>query len=63
MVEYSEFFQNSTVLVTGGADAIGGNLYRKLSTPGAKKVIIIDKLSCSHEWNISKRPEDPIHTR
>jgi nucleoside-diphosphate-sugar epimerase len=50
--DYSEFFQDSTILVTGGAGAIGGNLCRKLSTLGVKKVIILDNLSSSYPWNI-----------
>jgi UDP-glucose 4-epimerase len=57
MEEYSEFYQDSTILVTGGAGAIGGNLCRKLSTLGAKKVIILDNLSSSYEWNISRAPD------
>jgi len=51
---YSEFYEGSTILVTGGAGAIGGNLCRKLSSLGAKKVIILDNLSSSYEWNIPK---------
>jgi nucleoside-diphosphate-sugar epimerase len=42
--------------VTGGAGAIGGNLCRKLSSLNAKNVIILDNLSSSYEWNISKEP-------
>jgi len=53
---YSEFYEGSTILVTGGAGAIGGNLCRKLSSLGAKKVIILDNLSSSYEWNIPKDP-------
>ncbi len=30
MEDYSEFYEESTILVTGGAGAIGGNLCRKL---------------------------------
>jgi len=51
---YSEFYDGSTILVTGGAGAIGGNLCRKLSALNAKKVIILDNLSSSYEWNIPK---------
>jgi UDP-glucose 4-epimerase len=57
MTDYSEFYQDSTILVTGGAGAIGGNLCRKLSTMGAKKVIILDNLSSSYTWNISNTPD------
>jgi nucleoside-diphosphate-sugar epimerase len=54
MEDYSEDYQDSTILVTGGAGAIGGNLCRKLSTRGAKKVIILDNLSSSYPWNIPR---------
>jgi len=54
MADYSEFYRDSIILVTGGAGAIGGNLCRKLSMMGVKKVIILDNLSSSYEWNISK---------
>jgi UDP-glucose 4-epimerase len=57
MEDYSEFYQESTILVTGGAGAIGGNLCRKLSTLGAKKIIVLDNLSSSYEWNIPKTPD------
>jgi len=50
---YSEY-DGKTILVTGGAGAIGGNLCRKLSELNAKKVIILDNLSSSYEWNIPK---------
>lgn len=48
---YSEY-DGKTILVTGGAGAIGGNLSRKLSELNAKLVIILDDLSSSYEWNI-----------
>lgn len=50
---YSEY-DGKTILVTGGAGAIGGNLCRKLSELNAKKVIILDDLSSAYEWNIPK---------
>ena len=45
---FSEY-DGKTILVTGGAGAIGGNLTRKLSGLRAKKVIILDDLSSSYE--------------
>jgi UDP-glucose 4-epimerase len=48
---YSEY-ENKIVLVTGGAGAIGGNLCRVLSELNAKKIIILDDLSSSYQWNI-----------
>ncbi len=50
-----ETFSGKTVLVTGGAGAIGGNLVRTLSDLGTEKVIILDNLSSSYEWNIPQR--------
>ncbi|VVB70262.1 GDP-L-fucose synthase [uncultured archaeon] len=50
---YSEY-DGKTILVTGGAGAIGGNLCRKLSELNAKRIIILDDLSSSYEWNIPK---------
>jgi UDP-glucose 4-epimerase len=47
-------FEGRTVLVTGGAGCVGSNLVRKLSELKAKKVIILDDLSSSYEWNIPR---------
>jgi len=52
MENYCSDYDGKIILVTGGAGAIGGNLCRKLSELGAKKVIILDDLSSSYEWNI-----------
>ena len=52
MEDYYSEYDGKTILVTGGAGAIGGNLCRKLSELNAKKVIILDDLSSSYEWNI-----------
>lgn len=41
-----------TILVTGGAGAIGRNLVESLSKLKAKKIIILDNLSSSYLWNI-----------
>ena len=45
-------FEGRTILVTGGAGCVGSNLVRRLSELNAKKVIILDDLSSSYEWNI-----------
>jgi nucleoside-diphosphate-sugar epimerase len=52
MNELQEGFKGKTVLVTGGAGAIGGNLVRELDNYDTKKIIILDNLSSSYEWNI-----------
>jgi nucleoside-diphosphate-sugar epimerase len=55
--EVYETFEGKTVLVTGGAGAIGGILVRKLNDLKTKKIIIIDNLSSSFEWNLPKGPK------
>lgn len=57
MEEVYETFKGKTVLVTGGAGAIGGNLVRKLNDLKTKKIIIIDNLSSSYEWNLPEGPK------
>lgn len=56
MEDYSADYEDVTILVTGGAGAIGGNLCRALSGLHAKKVIILDNLASSYEWNIPQAP-------
>ena len=51
-MNYLEIYKKQTILITGGAGAIGSNLARKLAESGAEKVIILDDLSASYEWNI-----------
>ena len=51
------------MLVTGGAGAIGSNLVKTLSNLETKKIIIIDDLSSSYEWNIPSKPKSYLHKR
>jgi len=51
-----EIYKDQTILITGGAGAIGSNLSRKMSETGAAKVIILDDLSASYKWNIPNLP-------
>jgi len=55
--EIFEVFDGKTVLVTGGAGAIGSCLSKTLAYFKTKKIIILDDLSSSYEWNI------PIHQK
>ena len=48
------FYTDETILISGGAGAIGSNLSRKLAESGAAKVIILDDLSASYKWNVPK---------
>ena len=55
--EVYEAFNGKTVLVTGGAGAIGSNLVKTLSNLKTKKITIIDDLSSGHQWNIPANPK------
>lgn len=57
MTDVVEGFSGKTVLVTGGAGAIGGNLVRALNKLETKKIIILDNLSSSYAWNIPRGPK------
>jgi len=57
MNEIQEGFKDKTVLVTGGAGAIGGNLVKALNNYDTKKIIILDNLSSSYDWNIPISPK------
>ena len=56
MTDVDTGYEGKTVLVTGGAGCIGGNLVRRLNDLGAGKTIIIDDLSSSYAWNIPRGP-------
>lgn len=50
------WYRGRTVLVTGGAGAIGGNLVRALSEAGAELVVVLDDLSAGVRWNVPDAP-------
>ncbi|MCK4825658.1 NAD-dependent epimerase/dehydratase family protein, partial [bacterium] len=56
MADYMDHYEGKTVLVTGGAGAIGSNLSRVVADLGAKSVIILDDLSAAYKWNIPSLP-------
>lgn len=56
MSDYLKNIEGKSVVVTGGAGAIGSNLSRALAEAGAKVVIILDDLSAAYEWNIPSLP-------
>ena len=51
--ELSDYYGDKTILITGGAGAIGSNLSKKLIN-NCKKIIIIDDLSSGYIINIPK---------
>jgi len=53
---YVKPYADQSVLITGGAGAIGSNLCLALLHVGVKKVVILDDLSSAERWNI---PADP----
>jgi UDP-glucose 4-epimerase len=55
MKDYIKAYSGQTVLVTGGAGCIGSNLTKALVKAEAR-VIILDDLSSSYEWNIPQSP-------
>src|SRR5665647_1883606 len=55
MTNYKDSYKGRTVLVTGGAGAIGSNLTRTLAGLGAQ-VIILDDLSSAERWNVPSLP-------
>jgi len=50
--DYQQFYRDKTVLVTGGAGAIGSNLTQALGELGARLVIVLDDLSSASQWNV-----------
>ncbi len=55
MPETSAAYGGRTVLVTGGAGAIGSNLTRALAGAGAR-VLLLDDLSAAARWNVPSLP-------
>ena len=54
--DYMEYYRDKTILVTGGAGAIGSNLTLALAELKARTVIVLDDLSAAYEWNIPSQP-------
>jgi nucleoside-diphosphate-sugar epimerase len=52
MTDYKRYYEGKTVVITGGAGAIGSNLTRAIAGLEAKTVIVFDDLSAGYAWNI-----------
>jgi nucleoside-diphosphate-sugar epimerase len=50
-------YTGKKVLITGGAGCIGSNLIKALLKAEVEKIIVIDDLSASYEWNLPKDPK------
>jgi nucleoside-diphosphate-sugar epimerase len=56
MEDYKSHYEGKTVLITGGAGAIGSNLTRTIAELKPRAVIVLDDLSAAHEWNVPSLP-------
>lgn len=56
LVDYKAYYQDKTILVTGGCGAIGSNLVRALAEHQPRLIVVLDDLSSSKLWNL---PNDP----
>lgn len=56
-MEYLEKYAGKKVLVTGGTGLIGSNLVRRLAELDVVKVLVLDDLSASVEWNLPNHPK------
>ena len=54
-MDYKEYYEGKTILVTGGAGAIGSNLSRALAELGAF-VLVLDDFSSAERWNVPSLP-------
>jgi nucleoside-diphosphate-sugar epimerase len=55
MTEFEESFDEKTVLITGGAGAIGSNLTAEVAKLPTEEVIVLDDFSSGYRWLLSHK--------
>lgn len=57
MVDFQTEFSDSTIIVTGGAGAIGSNLTTRLSEYPIDEIVILDDFSSGYRWLVPNKEE------
>lgn len=52
--EILEHYKDRRILITGGSGCIGSNLVRTILRAEPEKIVVIDDLSASYEWNLPR---------